>query len=98
MSNVVSFRTAQYSHVSASLRSLEIADDGFPEPVSRMASLHSKAKTEIHDAIFMLDLATQQARQLAKIMRDPTLQKDFSAYLSTIEDLLQIVRDKARDL
>ena len=41
----------------------------------------------------MLDLAAQQARQLATRLRDPTTKASFETHIETIEQLLQLARD-----
>jgi hypothetical protein len=76
----------------------DIPSADIPGLVSRAKGLQSKARTELHDAILMLDLAAQHARQLGKIIRDPALKKRFDDELLTIEELLQLAWDKTSQL
>ena len=85
------------------------AESGAPRPAanaevdsSRLAShftgLQSKARGEIGDAILMLDLAAQHARQIAKRACDPRIRKDFDEHIAIIERLLRIARGMAMKL
>jgi hypothetical protein len=65
---------------------------------SCLEGLRSKAKGDLHNAILMLDLAAQHARQIGKKIGDPALRKTFEEQISTIEQLLQLARDMARKL
>jgi len=76
----------------------DIPGADIPGLVARAKGLQSKARTELGDAILMLDLAAQHARQLGKIIRDPALKKRFDDELLTIEELLQLARDKTSQL
>ncbi len=68
------------------------------ELASRLTGLQSKAKGDIRNAIFMLDLAAQHARQSAKGLCDPTMKQAFDQHISTIEQLLQLARNLALKL
>jgi hypothetical protein len=97
--NVVDFHEkASRVRKDATRRSVEGAVADIPGLVARAKGLQSKARTELHDAILMLDLAAQHARQLGKIIRDPALKKRFDDELLTIEELLQLARDKTMEL
>jgi hypothetical protein len=97
--NVVNFHEkASRFRKGATRRSPEGAVPDIPTLVSRVQGLQSKARTELHDAILMLDLAVQHARQLGKIIRDPARKKRFDDELLTIEQLLQLARDKTMEL
>jgi hypothetical protein len=96
--NVVNFHEkASRFRKDATRPSPEGAVD-IPSLVSRVESLRSKARTELHDAILMLDLAAQRARQLGDIISDPALKKHFDDELLIIEELLQLARDKTSQL
>ena len=94
MSNVVSFRVAR-SRPSGSRPPPEALDADIAELASRVTNLQSKAREEIFQSILMLDLAAQQARQIARQICDPVVKQDFSAAITTIELLLQVARNMA---
>jgi hypothetical protein len=97
--NVVDFHEkASRFRKNAPRRSAEGAVADIPSLVARAKGLQLKARTELHDAILMLDLAAQHARQLGKIIRDPALKKRFDDELLTVEELLQLARDKTMEL
>jgi hypothetical protein len=70
----------------------------FSELASRFTGLQSKARGDIHNAIQMLDLAAQHARQLARRTCDPVMRKAFERHIAMIEQLLQLARSMARKL
>jgi hypothetical protein len=77
--------------------SVDVVPD-FSELASRFTGLQSKARGDIHDAIQMLDLAAQHARQLASKTCDPAMRKAFERHISMIEQLLQLARSLALKL
>jgi hypothetical protein len=93
--NVVDFpqRASRYRW-RATRRSPEDAVAGICGLVFRFRSLESKAKRELHDAILLLDLAAQHARQLVKAIGDPVLKRLLEGDLLMIEELLQLAREK----
>ena len=97
--NVVNFRekTSRFRK-DATRRSAQRAVANIPSLIARAKGLQSKARMALHDAILMLDLAAQHARQLGKIIREPALKKRFDDELLTIEELLQFARDKTMEL
>lgn len=74
------------------------APPDFSELASRFTGLQSQAKGDIRNAVLMLDLAAQHARQLARRVCDPTMKKTFEQHISTIEQLLQLARNLALKL
>jgi hypothetical protein len=62
---------------------------------SRITGLQSEAKGEIGNAVLMLDLAAQHAREIALRLVDPTARKKFDEHIATIERLLQLAREMA---
>lgn len=99
MLNVLSFRQkAPRSRGSRLQRPPANVGADIFELTSRITGLQSKASAEIHRAILMLDLAAQQARQIAKRMCDPAARKNFDEQISIIEQLLQNARDMALKL
>jgi hypothetical protein len=96
MLNVVKFRQ-KAGAANGVLRVPADIDRDIAEPACAASPL-ANAADEIRSAILMLDLASQQARQIARRMRDPSVRKDFDERLSIIEQLLQIAREKALKL
>lgn len=93
MLNVVKFpEKSSRFRKSATWRSPEDAIADISGLVFRFRILESKAKTELRDAILLLDLAAQHAHRLVKA--DPALRKLFEEDLLIIEELLQLARDK----
>jgi hypothetical protein len=95
--NVVDF-PQRASRWRATRRSPEDAIADICGLVLRIRSLESKAKSELRDAILLLDLAAQHARQLVKAIGDPASKKLFEVDLRLIEELLQLARDKTSRL
>ena len=73
-------------------------DHDIAEGACGAASPQANAADEIRNAILMLDLDSQQARQIATRVRDPLVRKDFDERISIIEQLLQIARERALKL
>ena len=99
MSNVVNFqdRAPRFSE-SRAQRPTGAANADISELVSRVTGLQTKVIGQIDNAILMLDLAAQHARQIAKRVRDPAAKDQFDQNISTIEQLLQFAREKAMKL
>jgi len=66
--------------------------------MERFKGLQSKAKTDLRDAILLLDLAAQQAHRLVRAINDPALKKLIEGDLQIIEELLQLAREKTSRL
>ena len=99
MLNVVNFpgKTSRLQR-SAARPSPDGEVDDAPRPVSPLRGWPSKARSELHDAILMLDLAAQHARQLVDKFSDPRSRKLLEGNLMVIEELLQLARDKTMRL
>ena len=65
-------------------------------PASRACS--REAKGEIGNAVLMLDLAAQHAREIAARLADPMARKNFDEHIAMIERLLQLAREMALKL
>jgi hypothetical protein len=98
MMNVIEFRGKTPRDRGSRPRLPPEDPDDIAELASRVASLQSKAKDEICNAILMLDLAAQHGREIAKRMRDPFTKERFDDQISMIEHLLQFTRDLALKL
>lgn len=99
MLNVVDFRErAPRSRRSEHERPPATVDAATSELASRLTRLQSRAKGKIQHSVFMLDLAAQHARQIAKRISDPAVKRGFDEHVSIIEQLLQIARDMALKL
>ena len=95
MLNVIKFHeSALRFRKDATRRSAKSAVADISILISRFAGLHSKARTELRDAIVLLGLAAQHARQVGQAILDPALKKHFDDELSRIDELLQLARDK----
>jgi hypothetical protein len=97
MVNVVKFRQ-KAGAANEMLRAPADIESDICEPACRAAGPQSDAADEIRNAILMLDLASQQARQIARRVRDASVRKDFDERISIIEQQLQIAREKALKL
>jgi hypothetical protein len=102
MSNVLSLqeRAQPFPGSSGSRRRRQPEQAGVDscELASYIAGLQSKAMGEIRNTSLVLHLAAQQAREISRIIRDPASPNDFDRHLSSIEQLLQLVRRSARTL
>jgi hypothetical protein len=63
--------------------------------VSRIIGLQSAAKGKIGNAVLMLDLAAEHAREIASRLADPTARKNFDEHIAMIERMLQLAREMA---
>jgi hypothetical protein len=61
----------------------------------RIIGLQSEAKGEIGNAVLMLDLAAQHAREITSRLADPVARKNFDEHVAMIERLLQLAREMA---
>src|SRR5665213_1954851 len=96
MLNVIEFRKrVSRSTASGVLRPAATMDADISELASRITGLQSQAKGEIGNAILMLDLAAQHAREIAARVSDTTVRKNFDEHISMIERLLQLAREMA---
>lgn len=99
MLNVIDFREKTPRSCESRLqRQPANIDADISELASRITSLQSKAKGEIDNAVMMLDLAAQHARQIAKRVCDPKVKSEFDEHIATIDQLLEIARTMALDL
>lgn len=62
---------------------------------SRIIGLQSRARGEIGNAVHMLDLAAQHAREIAARLPDPISRKNFDEHIAVIERLLRLAREMA---
>jgi hypothetical protein len=68
------------------------------ELASCVCAMQSMAKQEINQAVLMLDVAAQHAREIAKRMREPSARQKFDENISMIEQLLRLARQLALEL
>ncbi|MGA7804265.1 hypothetical protein [Bradyrhizobium sp.] len=97
MPNVVKFRM-RAADAQAPAPHGQAAYAVAPELASRFAELQSRTKRDIRNAILLLDLAAQHAREIAMKMSDPEVRNVFDEHIASIESLLQIARERALDL
>ncbi len=62
---------------------------------SRIMDLQSEARGEIANAVLMLALAAQHAREIASRLADPTTRRNFDEHIAMIERMLQLAREMA---
>jgi hypothetical protein len=99
MPNVIDFREkAPRIRGSRLQRQPANLDADISELVCRIVSLQSKAKGEIDNAVMMLDLAAQHARQIAGHVCDPKVKSDFDEHVAIIDQLLRTARKMALKL
>ncbi|MDP3702936.1 MAG: hypothetical protein Q8R78_00890 [Candidatus Omnitrophota bacterium] len=98
MTNVVCLRAQRCARASAGLPPQYVEEVDQVQLRSRMIDVQSRAKEEILRSILLLDIAAQHARQIAKRTDDPALNKNLSAQISLVEQLLQIAREMALKL
>lgn len=98
MPNVVSLRAKRYARVSTGLPQPPHEETALDQTRCRIIGLQSKAKEEILRSIFLLELAAQYARQIAKRTDDPALNENLGAQVTIVEQLLQIARGMALKL
>ena len=99
MLNVIDFRKKAPRFGESRLPPQPVnVDADISELACRIVSLQSKAKGEIDNAVVMLDLAAQHARQIAERVCDPKVKHDFDEHIATIDQLLQVARKMALNL
>jgi hypothetical protein len=92
MADIVSFRASTSSaraNISDRSDALPVVDDGCGR--SRAESL---AKAEIRKTIILLDLALQHAWEISRAIGDPAVRAVFDRHMGSIEQSLQIARDR----
>ena len=96
MLNVIEFRKRSSRPIESSAqRPVTAAGSDVSELTSRITALQLQAKGEIGNAILMLDLAAQHAREVARRISDPATKKSFDGHITVIEQLLQRAREMA---
>lgn len=97
MSKIVDIQAVR--HLRAAATSLcANAPDGKEGGDARYANQQLNVKEEIFRSILLLDLGAQHARLLMEQISDQSRRRIFEAQIATIEQLLQIVRQKALKL
>jgi hypothetical protein len=94
MLNVIAFRKSG-SRGPGQQQSPANVEAGIAELASCVTGLQSKARGDIGNAILMLDLAAQHAREIAMRVPDPAAKKDFDEHVSIIERLIELAREMA---
>jgi hypothetical protein len=97
MADIVSFR-ARTSSVRAN-----ISHGGCEAPLSAddgrgRSHPESLAKAEIRKIIILLDLALQHAWEISRGIGDPAVREVFERHVGSIEQSLQIARDRVIEL
>lgn len=96
MLNVLEFRKRKPCFPESTAQPLAANGDvDIAALASRIVGLQSKARGEIDNAVLMLDLAAQHAREITSRLADPTARKKFDEHVAMIERLLQHAREMA---
>lgn len=99
MSNIVEFRGRGSSERrSSTLAQSTALRTDVAVIVSRLELLKSKAREEMHRAIFLLELASQKIRMVAKGIGNPAAKSDIESQIAAVERLLEIARHKVLQL
>ncbi len=98
MNNVLKFRSNALYSPAEPVAGGRQGEAAIPDMIARVNRLQSKAKDEIAKSILLLDLAAQHARQIADRIIDPATRKTFELHIASIEDALEVARDRARRL
>jgi len=99
MQNVIGFRKKASGSAESRQQRLPVnADSAIAELASSIMDFQSMAKGDIGNAVQMLGLAAQHARQIAMQLRDPAARQDFDEHIARIERLLDVAREMALDL
>ena len=69
-----------------------------PRLLERCIELQAKAKSELKRVILLLDLAVWKGREVANQIADPNVRATINQQLTSIEEALQIARERARDI
>jgi hypothetical protein len=94
MLNIIEFRkSAPGSHGARRQRPPADVEAGIAELASCVAGLQVKARGEIGNAILMLDLAAQHAREIAVRIPDPSVKRAFDEHVAIIERLIELARE-----
>ena len=65
---------------------------------SHVQGLRTKVKLQLRDTILLLDLAAENVRRVCGIIADPAIKKRLEDELSAVSELLQVARDRTRQL
>jgi hypothetical protein len=96
MLNVIAFRkNAAGSPGPGQRRPPVDVEVDIDELAGHVAGLQSKARGEIGNAILMLDLAAQHAREIAVRISDPSVKRAFDEHIAIIERLIELAREMA---
>lgn len=97
MSKIVDIQAVRHLRTAATSLCAN-ATDGKKGGDARYANQQLNVKEEIFRSILLLDLGAQHARLLMEQISDQSRRRIFEAQIATIEQLLQIVRQKALKL
>jgi len=99
MLNVIEFRKRAPSSLGPrQQRPPADVETGGAELTRCVSGLRSKARGDIDNAILMLDLAAQHAREIAMRVPDASAKKNFDEHIAMIERLIKLAREMASRL
>jgi hypothetical protein len=97
MSNVAHFRKsiATESREGAARREATATLCAAPERLSEIRNAQAQLKEDVRITVLMLDLAVAYARRFASASDDSQRTLNINGHLATIENLLELARQKA---
>lgn len=98
MLNVIEFRKRAPSSLGPRQQRPPADVEPGAELTRCVRGLRSKARGDIDNAILMLDLAAQHAREIAMRVPDASAKKNFDEHVAMIERLIKLAREMASRL
>jgi signal transduction histidine kinase len=99
MSNVVGFKKpTSIQPTGATLHEAIASVAALPAGISEIRNAQAQLKEDVRITILMLDLAVAHGRLLANAADDPRAKHDLEAKLASIQNLLEIARQRASEL
>ncbi len=95
MSNVVYLKTSTEAVRPPNLEALAASLATLPTRTSEIRKRLNEVKEDVRITLLMLDLAAAQARRFAETTRDLQIKRKVEDHLATIQDLLEVARQKA---
>jgi hypothetical protein len=96
MSNVLVFKKTIATSRAGAANCEAVASLGIlPLRVSEIRKRQMAIKEDVRLTVLMLDLAVAQARRFADATGDSRTRQDINDYLASVEDLLELARQKA---
>lgn len=95
MSNVVYLKTSTAAVRAPDLETLTASLSKLPTRTSEIRKRLTEVKEDVRITLLMLDLAAAQARRFAETTHDLQIKRKVEDHLATIQELLEVARQKA---